>query len=290
MRFPVCRILIASIAVIFFLSVPALADEMIPTVTHVFFEKNGLPYNESVYFTVRCYGYRCSGWDCRPPPDGFNESGTPAPEMVFSFSATCPGYGCTIYEPYYLNYRHIDRCNLAGETGGGNFSIPDFSSTPVPDCQELMPYMIGKANNQYYNTTPEYEQCLNGTYRQSELCDQYVTECSPVTDKDCGNWIIDGRYVKDSDRSLVCREEADRTRDACDIYLKKVDPPTMIMWKDTNGREEAARRTCELRFTIPLSPSSLNETPAGLPSKKSYGSPIMNGLCTVLRFFGRECE
>ena len=59
MRFPVCRILIAGIAVIFFLSGPALADEMIPTVTHIFFEKNYLPYNESVHFTVNCYGYHC---------------------------------------------------------------------------------------------------------------------------------------------------------------------------------------------------------------------------------------
>jgi hypothetical protein len=46
-----------SILALIFLICPAYADEIYPTITHVFFEKDGLPYNESVYFTVECYGY-----------------------------------------------------------------------------------------------------------------------------------------------------------------------------------------------------------------------------------------
>lgn len=78
------------------------ADVIMPTVTTVYFENNGEPYNGNVEFTVNCYGYSYS-----PGPPVEKEPGTYITENVFSFSATCPEYGCKIYENYYLNYRHI---------------------------------------------------------------------------------------------------------------------------------------------------------------------------------------
>jgi hypothetical protein len=110
---------------------PAYADIAIPTITNVYFEKEGKPHNKPVRFTVNCYGYT---WF--PGNSVEMEPGTYTPEKVFSFSADCPQYGCEIYENYYLNYRHIDYCDLEGETEGEQFVISNYAASPVNSCEE----------------------------------------------------------------------------------------------------------------------------------------------------------
>jgi hypothetical protein len=128
--------------------IPVSADISIPTLTNVFFERNGTPVNESVSFTMNCYGTAC-----RPSEDCWNkrvQDATPQNEsVVFSFSATCPSYGCKIYEPYYLNYRHITRCDIEGDHNGAKFLLRNFSSTPDPNCRmvpDLGMYELEKVN------------------------------------------------------------------------------------------------------------------------------------------------
>jgi len=108
----------------------AYADIVTPTITNVYFEKDGKAHNEPVNFTVNCYGY---SWPPGPPVE--MPPGTYTPEKVFSFSATCPQYGCEIYENYYLNYRHTDYCDLEGETEGKQFVIRNYASSPVDLCE-----------------------------------------------------------------------------------------------------------------------------------------------------------
>ena len=50
----------------------------------------------------------------------------------------------------------------------------------------------------------------------------------PGTDKDCGNWIINDSYVKNTEKAIVCRDAADRNQTSCKVYLKKVDPASMV--------------------------------------------------------------
>lgn len=106
----------------------ASADIMTPTVTRVYFEQDGRPYDKPVSFAVNCFGYN---WR---PGEAEKKRGSYVPEKVFSFSATCPSYGCKIYENYYLNYRVIDYCNLEGETGEKKFKIEKYANTPAPNC------------------------------------------------------------------------------------------------------------------------------------------------------------
>jgi len=110
----------------------AYADVMTRTITNVYFEKGGKAHNEPVSFTVNCYGY---SW--LPGTIVEMQPGTYIPKKVFSFSADCPQYGCEIYESYYLNYRHIDYCDLEGETEGERFVIRKFASSPIDSCESL---------------------------------------------------------------------------------------------------------------------------------------------------------
>lgn len=118
-----------------FIALPHVsADEIYPTITDIYFEKDGMPFNESLQFTVNCYGYACKSWDCgRDPEDLLARDGNFTPELVFSYHATCPVYGCRIYEPYYHAERNFGAsCDLEGSTKTGKFSIRNFSGSPVP--------------------------------------------------------------------------------------------------------------------------------------------------------------
>jgi len=113
------------------------ADIAIRTVTKVYFEKDGMSYNQPVSFTVNCYGYSYS-----PGPEV--EKKFYIPKKVFSFFADCPNYGCEIYENYYLNYRHIDYCNLEGKTQGYSFKIKKFATSPLPEnCNNINDTLLG---------------------------------------------------------------------------------------------------------------------------------------------------
>ncbi|MEN6442672.1 MAG: hypothetical protein WC391_03145 [Methanoregula sp.] len=295
----ICRILLVlSCIALASLALPLVsADSLNPTVTTVYFEKDGVPYQESVFFTVNCYGYRCDNYDCSAPKM-IAGSAAYVPEIIFSYSATCPGYGCVIYEPFYLNYRHVDRCDLTGVTRNSSFLISHFADTPVPDCVNFQQFEIGRGYDEYYNGTPEYDECVNKTYRESEICGQYLAGCSPSTDTDCGNWIIDDRYVKKTPAYRSCMDTVDKKRNKCFAYLKKVDTDSMIMWKNTvSGQEEPAMRTCEQHFIIPpdgnvsLSPSKKPDINQSEPvqSPCTCNNPIEYAWCTLLNFFGIAC-
>jgi len=123
---------LAMIAFALFAVAPVSADVIQPiTPTKVYFENNGTPVNEPVTFTVNCYGNHPSG--SYPSPSKPSER-----ENVFWFSATCPTYGCTIYQYYSgIEDLHINSCDLDGELNGEHFIIRNFANTPGPDCTSL---------------------------------------------------------------------------------------------------------------------------------------------------------
>lgn len=121
-----------SLLVIFlgFFMISASADIIVPTTTTYYFQVNGEPFNDVVEFTVDCYGYTYP-----PGYDPEKEPGTYTPEVVFTYSVNCPAYGCTDGEGFYLNYKHIDYCNMEGTAGGDAFMLEEYATSPMPtDC------------------------------------------------------------------------------------------------------------------------------------------------------------
>ncbi|MBI5152553.1 S-layer homology domain-containing protein [Candidatus Peregrinibacteria bacterium] len=117
---------------LFFLSIqPVFADLTIPTTTKVYFEKDGKQYNKKIEYTVKCYGFSFVPWK-----EEFFQPGEYTPTKIYSYSATCPNYGCEINENYYLNYVKIDYCDLEGKSDDGAFKIKNFASEPITDCSK----------------------------------------------------------------------------------------------------------------------------------------------------------
>lgn len=111
------------------LTVRGSADDVLPTVTAVFFERGGRPVHQPVEFKVHCFGYYITPTD--PGPFKPKPPGSYTPVEVFSFAAECPDYGCKIREPFYLNYRHIDWCDLEGRVAEKPFKVERYATSPV---------------------------------------------------------------------------------------------------------------------------------------------------------------
>ncbi len=112
----------------------SLADIPLRTTVTVFFQKDGKAYHKPVDFNVRCYG-----WASYPGEPGFPPGRRPepyTPKEVYSFSGSCPDYACAIHHDLYLNYKHIDYCDLEGKSEGRPFEVKKFGSNPVGACPE----------------------------------------------------------------------------------------------------------------------------------------------------------
>ena len=102
------------------------ADIITPTTTEVYFTYDGNSYEKSLDFSVKGYGYSYSPGIDPGEPDNYT------PEVVYSFSAEYDGYGDTISEDYYRNYRHIEYYTLEGETSDGKtFTMKNISEIPT---------------------------------------------------------------------------------------------------------------------------------------------------------------
>jgi len=116
---------------------PVFAGEVpIYTVVHVYFEKEGMPYNDNVSFKVTCYGNVCDGRDCRDATKArIAETGKT------ELSGNCTEYGCPNYIITYdppPTFQYI-RCDMTGTSPEGNFSIRNYSDTPFMSCIQINP-------------------------------------------------------------------------------------------------------------------------------------------------------
>ncbi len=115
-----------AIGAILITSPRARADVPYPIRIAVIFEQGGQAYTGPVRFTITCYGYTY-----RPGLDPRLAPGSYTPEEVYTLSGVCAGPGCTVDEDMYLNYRHIDRCDLAGRAGGVPFLVENYATRPI---------------------------------------------------------------------------------------------------------------------------------------------------------------
>ena len=318
--------LLTLILLVLFLSCPAYANMIIhPTVSRFFFEKDGLPYNQSVTFTVTCYRYL-------PSPQQHDQSwrskiGNDSLEKVLSFSGTCRYYGCPHEDlTYYVKF-HTDTCDLEGRTLGRPFIIRDFSNIPAGYCIDpFHQYDIRKgemSNYSYYKISPEYSDCMAGIKPLKDKCRQYTTAyaCSMNESSKCSEgyaYVGDEEVVYD-DRNIYreCIAPFEKEKETCEHYLLPVAPSSLIMmsWNYT------ADRYCESRFTIPAyietpveTPNwtRLNKYPAVTPyvSPTQYDtslhnsepekepsvrpshpeSPVATLYCSIVEFLGGRCE
>ena len=255
------RILIVSLILALLISVfcvPAGADARIATSSKVFFEKNGVPYNDSVSFTVTCYGftYTYTDPDSKKYLSGDYEKRAPGSDNqteVFSYSATVDHYGDEIFEPFYLNYRVIDYCSLCGETDRKKFYTENVGDTPIPNCSRRLNLVYFERETDVCRlNTNETRECFEDQNelrdQEWELCDQYLEKF----DKN-KNYPPDTRTMEIGGVTMVitpeydeCYEKARLVDLNCTNYMIEVPCEDYC---DPEGNP--LERDCSLKFEIP---------------------------------------
>lgn len=194
-----------TLAVLLLTMTTSFADVLTPTLTKVYFYKDGKQFDGEVKYTVDCFGYN----------QGFDEAekvtGSYTPEVVYSYSATCPSFGCNVYENYYTNYKHIDYCDLTGTAEEKEFSIKKFADYPIKECKNLHQWSTS-TGDKYYKYTDEYRTCQEEKGYSDDTCDQYLKEIpdseliknpeDQVIDEECearfditkGTYFVDGIF------------------------------------------------------------------------------------------------
>lgn len=335
-------VIIISLITVTGLAMPVSADMVSPAITHVYFEKGGVPYNGSVAYSISCYGYY--EWPASAIPNQSSPRG-----LVYHYSATCGGYGCPVYPTYYLQYTHIDWCDLEGKTDGGNFILRNFSSTPygeeavdIPGVRPFPYGITGSSYNEdeeyryYYYVTPEYNACKNqnssiknpGRNKSAESrifmsCNsrtdkhcfsifegygdvsggapqyskffnatrdrmdeagfnRYLDTCDPVSDRECGGWILDGKPMKTYTNLFpFCQNVSHLKENPCDRFLVAMNASLVIPASDRPKDRDHCYERCSLAdevinlyFSIPepdtSDPSAMAKTVGGPLTPKSW--------------------
>ncbi len=236
--------------------------------THVYFEKDGIPYNDSVTFTFKCFGTTIY------PPNQSNIS------EVFHYSASCPEYGCAIWQPDYPAWRfHFEYCDLEGETHGRDFIIKNVS--PFSSCTRIPAERFYPSSwkstawtTESYYFTQEFKACTRQVYHSNRslyrqffrTCDtkaepgcmelfdcippvrmiseseikyqeigqnsreyiRYLLSCDPVTDKSCPGWVIDGEPLKENEKCRINDTVLKWESDTCRRFGVKVNPDLVL--------------------------------------------------------------
>lgn len=199
---------------------PVCADMVHPVKTHVFFEKDGMQYNEPVTFTFRCYGY--------PSNPAFPVNTNIS--IIYQYSATCSEYGCAVWQPDTHAWRyHYDHCELWGESHGRNFTIQNIS--PYTSCNEVptgMFYPRAPWNStEPYLWTPEASACerhgvgLSTIYPSPHVSFQ---TCDPKQDWQCMEIFNCTPPVKILSSSKIKINNTDLNPTSYRHYLDTCDP------------------------------------------------------------------
>jgi hypothetical protein len=242
------------------------ADTYTPTVTDVFFTLAGKPYYGEVKYTMDCYGYEYSPGGTEEPD--YNEDGSLnappnikyEPTKVYSYKATCPIYGCEIYESYYeyYKYTHFDYCDISGEANGKEFSVKNVAKKPFTSCntEKYFPYIEGE---KFVKQTPEYESCIENIDYNTSDCDEYLVKCigtnasTDICIQGKGTHTIDGvEVVPDAQGQYkACVKKAsdlfNLEKSTCDVYLQEV-PLEEISFTDDC---EVVTNHCTLKANLP---------------------------------------
>lgn len=277
---------------------PVDANPVLPSVWKIHFSKDGIPYNESVDFSIKCYGFfqENHGHGIIVTYSPNHKNGTEGPGLVFSRSASCPYYGCPV--TVSMSFQDFDSkwCNLEGETRGKKFIIRNYSTQPLEgpgSCRFIeKPYdttgvRVLADKKKFYNFTPEYRACMEKIQNLNETCNQYGFEREEKNDKKM-NPVSPSSDIGMKNISVynLCRASYDNEKIKCNQYLTDVDRSDIVV---LDGGYTTFY-TCSLNFSIPSSDLSSEKFPESEQSSYILQSPVESLYCGILRLFGGRCE
>jgi hypothetical protein len=266
---------------IFLIIIAPVSANIAPRSLTSFFilEKTGLPYNESINYTISCSmspSFKPSDYYSTPKTGDTNPW-----SYNFKLSGYCPSGNCQISKIswYYRQNQRLESkseephfiCLLNGSTENVSFTTWNETGTSEFPCNDLSDYydmnIVVNGKNGYYNYTPEYMECNRKVMQSISYnrypCEQYLADYSI-------------NQSKGNSTQLKCAEVYNHGIQQCYHFLKEVN----LSW---TGYQE---KICIYKFNLSIDNETLEK-----PNQSRYTpqKPVESLYCGVLNIFGIPC-
>jgi len=283
------------------LFLPGSANPMIPTMTEVFITQNGIPVDDTVDFSLDCYG-SVGDW-IGTKENLLSKYGlrkalniTGDDDAVYSYTATCrPAEHCIVYKPDMPWTIRISHCDLSGTYKGQPFLLKNFSREPMlastrmikifgyePEtltitekedwlCDDQQDLLDQNCEDKFIDhnsppgtpgETPEYWQCQNKSYEVLRAC--LRSHGTPMNETD----VRQAQYYYELRFDIPSGDELRETR----------SNPGVV--PDLVGKDRRSP-------IIPFSDTALKVST--VPVSPARRSPVESLYCRILNFFGTSC-
>jgi len=264
------------------LVIPVYADPIETTLTSFFIQQDNEPVNDTVDFSVKCYGFY-NEYRLKSLGLSKNQNTSSNPELVYSYSVSCPQGSCTRNDQYNPTWgMAISSCDLEGTYKGKEFILKNFTTNPEPDCYGLTEWNISGKRTYFALTFEDLDYCTKKYFSNRKDC---VKLLKPIEEGDHPKRLYgfpNGTKLNWTSEFDQCLERSEPEKLSCYETHSRVINQTQIS-------KSHPSLYCELRFNI----SSENQTsePTTVPKISSYipKNPVESLYCSILSFFGVFC-
>jgi len=274
---------------------PVFADPMQPLVTKVYITQDGTPLNDSVDFSLDCFGR--VGMD----ENFFSKHGlkkilniTDGNDAILSYTATCkPHENCYIYSPDIPWMISISFCHLSGTYKGQPFLLKNFSRDRI-QYPGLMLMGVGDRHHIYAVSSDSFRQCKDEENIKNRACEKQF--------KDTKTWNYTPEYFQCQNNSLnevlVCIRNNGTLMNETEVKGAIRYNELQFDIPSDNKRTETRTSSAVKNSIISKNPESATISPTGqIPQNSSVQilfpnvarSPVESIYCDILRFFGFSC-
>jgi hypothetical protein len=253
------------------LVVSVSANPLTETITKVYIQKDNLPVDTPVNYSMNCYGSYITTF----PGQGSNEQKLSPQNPVYSYSLNCSSYGCPSYTFYNTWMVNITSCDIEGTYLGKSFIIRSFSKKPEPDC-----YWVDEPENkssEYYTgiRIEDSSECWKDHERLSDQCDALIK-----SDKNEVIW---------RERYTECHKKINAEEEDCKKSRFRILNLTKDDILNNPWGKSTPTRYCQLWFKIPSESATPEMTTHPTGSLTVSYSPVATLYCNILSIFGSRC-
>jgi hypothetical protein len=266
-------VLVYCLSTLLFLVLPVYANPVQPLVARVFITQNGIPVDDTVDFSLDCFGVNKYHKNMDLERYGVKKvlNVTGDEDTVYAYSGTCrPGENCIVYKPDTPWIIEISHCDLSGTYKGQPFLLKNFSREPMMSSERMI-VKVDSQKESYALHYAVYRECNDERSAHDLTCKIFLTKNRSTGVSETGP-----EYRQ-------CRNESETKKSACirnnGTWLNKTEVGDAISFYELSFDIPTENKT-----TGTITDSAIHTISPTLPR-----SPVESLYCGIMSVFNASC-